>query len=156
MNSKEKSINQEISKSDIKALESFNISHKTLFNNLIYGKKRQNMENLLYKDHRKIIDGEVQFQTLGDVALLYEINEKNDKDTLLISTCKTCNSKIVHYNQDIDDFRNEIFIEMTNNLQACLGLEFPIMVKLHTEVIQIFSKGERINVALNVTATKCG
>ena len=102
---------QQITKSDIKAFESSNISYKTLFNNLIYGKKRQNMENLLYKNHEKLID-EVQFLTLGDIALLYEITDKNDKDTLLISTCKTCNYKLVHYNDDIDNFNKEIYIEI--------------------------------------------
>ena len=156
LNSKEKSINQEISKSDIKALESFNISHKTLFNNLIYGKKRQNMENLLYKDHRKIIDGEVQFQTLGDVALLYEINEKNDKDTLLISTCKTCNSKIVHYNQDIDDFRNDIFIEI-NITSPDLLLEY-LYVYLNStnglDELFYFSKGNEFIRAENIQHTR--
>lgn len=106
------SVRQEISKSDIKAVELSKMSHKTIFNNIIYGKKRQDMENLLYKNHKKLIDDEIKFLTLGELAILYEITDQNDKDTILISTCKTCNSKIVHYNSNIDDFNGEIYIEI--------------------------------------------
>ena len=112
LNSKS-SIGHEITKSSIKSFKSANINPKTLFNNMMYGKKRQDIENLLYKDHKKLIGGEIEFLTLGELAILYEITDKNDKDTLLISTCKTCNSKIVHYNRDIDDFKkNEVYIEI--------------------------------------------
>lgn len=152
LNSREKSITQEISKSNIKSFEQSKISHKTLFNNLIYGKKRQDMENLLYKDHKKIIDGEVQFLTLGELALLYEITDKNDKDTLLISTCKTCNSKIVHYNRDIDDFNGEIYIEV-NITSSDLLLEY-LYVYLNStnglDELFFFSKGNEFIRAENI------
>lgn len=147
-----KSIRDEISKSDIKSFESSNISYKTLFNNLIYGKKRQDMENLLYKDHKKLIDGEVKFLTLGELAILYEITDKNDKDTLLISTCKTCNSKLIHYNRDIDDFGDEIYIEI-NITSENLLLEY-LYVYLNStnglDELFYFSKGNEFIRAENI------
>lgn len=138
------SIGQEISKSSIKSFKSTNINPKTLFNNLMYGKKRQDIENLLYKNHKKLIDGEIEFLTLGQVAILYEITDKNDKDTLLISTCKTCNSKIVHYNRDIDDIKeNEVYIEI-NITSKDLFLEY-LYVYLNStnglDELFYFSKG---------------
>ena len=152
LNSREIYITQEISKSNIKSFEQSKISHKTLFNNLIYGKKRQDMENLLYKDHKKIIEGEVKFLTLGELALLYEITDKNEKDTLLISTCKTCNSKIVHYNRDIDDFNGEIYIEV-NITSSDLLLEY-LYVYLNStnglDELFYFSKGNEFIRAENI------
>ena len=138
------SIGQEISKSSIKSFKATNINHKTLFNNLMYGKKRQDIENLLYKNHKKLIDGEIEFLTLGQVAILYEITDKNDKDTLLISICKTCNSKIVHYNRDIDDIKeNEVYIEI-NITSKDLLLEY-LYVYLNStnglDELFYFSKG---------------
>ena len=147
LNSREK-----LSKSNIKALEQSKISPRTLFNNFIYGKKRQDMENLLYKDHKKIIEGEVKFLTLGELALLYEITDKNEKDTLLISTCKTCNSKIVHYNRDIDDFNGEIYIEV-NITSSDLLLEY-LYVYLNStnglDELFFFSKGNEFIRAENI------
>lgn len=147
LNSREK-----LSKSNIKALEQSKISPRTLFNNFIYGKKRQDMENLLYKDHKKIIEGEVKFLTLGELALLYEITDKNEKDTLLISTCKTCNSKIVHYNRDIDDFNGEIYIEV-NITSSDLLLEY-LYVYLNStnglDELFYFSKGNQFIRAENI------
>ena len=147
LNSREK-----LSKSNIKALEQSKISPRTLFNNFIYGKKRQDMENLLYKDHKKIIEGEVKFLTLGELALLYEITDKNEKDTLLISTCKTCNSKIVHYNRDIDDFNGEIYIEV-NIISSDLLLEY-LYVYLNStnglDELFYFSKGNQFIRAENI------
>ena len=147
LNSREK-----LSKSNIKALEQSKISPRTLFNNFIYGKKRQDMENLLYKDHKKIIEGEVKFLTLGELALLYEITDKNEKDTLLISTCKTCNSKIVHYNRDIDDFNGEIYIEV-NITSSDLLLEY-LYVYLNStnglDELFYFSKGNEFIRAENI------
>ena len=147
LNSREK-----LSKSNIKALEQSKISPRTLFNNFIYGKKRQDMENLLYKDHKKIIEGEVKFLTLGELALLYEITDKNEKDTLLISTCKTCNSKIVHYNRDIDNFNDEIYIEV-NITSSDLLLEY-LYVYLNStnglDELFFFSKGNEFIRAENI------
>lgn len=147
-----KPIRQEISKSDIKSIESSNISYKSLFNNLIYGKKRQDMENLLYKDHEKLIDGEVKFLTLGELAILYEIKDKNDKDTLLISTCKTCNSKLVYYNRDMDDLNDEIYIEV-NIVSNGLLLEY-LYVYLNStnglDELFYFSKGNEFIRAENI------
>ena len=147
LNSREK-----LSKSNIKALEQSKISPRTLFNNFIYGKKRQDMENLLYKDHKKIIEGEVKFLTLGELTLLYEITDKNEKDTLLISTCKTCNSKIVHYNRDIDDFNGEIYIEV-NITSSDLLLEY-LYVYLNStnglDELFYFSKGNEFIRAENI------
>lgn len=147
LNSREK-----LSKSNIKALEQSKISPRTIFNNFIYGKKRQDMENLLYKDHKKIIEGEVKFLTLGELALLYEITDKNEKDTLLISTCKTCNSKIVHYNRSIDDFNGEIYIEV-NITSSDLLLEY-LYVYLNStnglDELFYFSKGNEFIRAENI------
>ena len=151
LNSKS-SISQEITKSSIKSIKSANINPKTLFNNIIYGKKRQDMENLLYKDYKKLIDGEIEFLTLDELAILYEIADKNDKDTLLISTCKTCNSKIVHYNRDIDDFNGEVYIEI-NIISENLLLDY-LYVYLNStnglDELFYFSKGNEFIRAENI------
>ena len=95
---------------------------------------------------------EVKFLTLGELALLYEITDKNEKDTLLISTCKTCNSKIVHYNRDIDDFNGEIYIEV-NITSSDLLLEY-LYVYLNStnglDELFYFSKGNEFIRAENI------
>lgn len=83
------------------------------FKDLIYGKKRQDLENLLYKNNEKIIDEEVKFKKLGDLVNLKQINKKNQKDTLLIATCKDCTEQMVFNNFDVDEFdEDEIYIEV--------------------------------------------
>ncbi len=113
---KEKSIRSQISKHSVRSddvPDDKNISF-TFLSNALYSKKRQNPENLLYRDNKRLIDGEVTFRKLGKIADLKNINFKNDKDTILIATCKSCTSELVNYNHDIDNFNGEIFIEIDN------------------------------------------
>lgn len=113
---KEKSIRSQISKHSVRSddvPDDKNIS-LTFLSNALYSKKRQNPENLLYRDNKRLIDGEVTFRKLGKIADLKNINFKNDKDTILIATCKSCTSELVNYNHDISNFNGEIFIEIDN------------------------------------------
>lgn len=113
---KEKSIRAEISKHSVKSIsESPSLfSDFSFLSDVMYSKKRQNPENLLYKDNKRLIDGEVTFRKLGKVADLKTINFKNNNDSILIATCKSCTAKLINYNHDISDFKGEIFIEIDN------------------------------------------
>ena len=113
---KEKSIRSEISKHNIKSVEKDTsvFSDFSFLSDALYCKKRQNPENLLYKDGKRLIDDEVTFRKLGKIADLKSINFQNNKDTILIATCKGCTSKVVNYNYDIESFNGEIFIEIDN------------------------------------------
>ena len=86
----------------------------SFLNDLMYSKKRQNPENLLYKDNRQLIDGEVVFRKLGKISDLHNIYYKNDNSSILIATCKSCRSKLVFYNDEISDFEGEVYIELIN------------------------------------------
>lgn len=79
-----------------------------------YSKKRPNPKNILTKNNKPLIKGKVQFRQLGKIADLKNIDEKNSKNSLLITTCKLCDSKLVNYNYDIDTFNGEIYIEISN------------------------------------------
>ena len=113
---KEKSIRSEISKHNFKSIENSTsaFSDFSFLSDVMYSKKRQNPENLLYKDNKRLIEDEVTFRKLGKIADLKGINFKNDKDTILIATCKSCNFKFVNYNHDVESFNGEIFIEIDN------------------------------------------
>ena len=113
---KEKSIRAEISKHSVKSIsESPSLfSDFSFLSDVMYSKKRQNPENLLYKDNKRLIDGEVTFRKLGKIADLKTINFKNNNDSILIATCKSCTTKLINYNHDITDFKGEIFIEIDN------------------------------------------
>ena len=113
---KEKSIRSEISKHNVKSVEEplNSINHFSFLNDVVYSKKRQNPENLLYKDNKRLIDEEVIFRKLGKIADLKNIDFKNNNDTILIATCKTCTTNLVRYNHDVEKFNGEIFIEIDN------------------------------------------
>lgn len=113
---KEKSIRAEISKHSVKSIsESPGLfSDFSFLSDIMYSKKRQNPENLLYKDNKRLIDGEVTFRKLGKIADLKTINFKNNNDSILIATCKSCTAKLINYNHDVSDFKGEIFIEIDN------------------------------------------
>lgn len=108
------SVRDEISKHDMKSIETHQNAYLPFLNDAMYYKKRQNPQNLLYKNDKPLIDGEVQFRKLGKIADLHNIYVKNDKDSILIATCKSCESKLVFYNKDITDFKGEVFIELIN------------------------------------------
>lgn len=108
------STRDEISRHNIKSFENNQINDFPMFNELLYFKKRQDPENLLYKNEKPLIDEEVPFRKLGKIADLHNITEKNDKDSILIATCKGCGNKLVFYNHDIPDFKGEVFIELDN------------------------------------------
>ncbi len=119
---KEKSIRSEISKHNIKSIEESEslFSDFSFLSDVMYSKKRQNPENLLYKDNKRLIDAEVTFRKLGKIADLKSINFQNNKDTILIATCKSCTSKFVNYNHDVESFNGEIFIEIDNINESVL------------------------------------
>lgn len=94
-------------------MDELNISGN-FFSEMMHVKKRQNVENLLFKNNKKLIEDDVNFRKLGKIADLHNIDEKNAKNTLLIATCKGCSSKIVYYNHDVDDFDGEIYVEIDN------------------------------------------
>lgn len=82
---------------------------------LMYKRKRQPLENLLYKHEKKLIDEDVKFVDLSEIADLKSINKKNDKDTILIAACKQCGSKLVYYNHDVETIdRDDVYIEIDN------------------------------------------
>ena len=108
------SVRDEISKNDIKASEMPQSSNFSYFHEVMYYNKRQNPENLLYKDDKRLIDGDVPFRRLKKIADLHNIYVKNDNDSILIATCKRCDSKLVYYNREISDFNGEVYIELIN------------------------------------------
>ena len=108
------SITEEITKHDLKAVEIPQSNTLPFLNDAMYYKKRQNPENLLHKEGKRLIEGEVKFKKLQKITDLHNIYVKNDKDSVLIGTCKTCNSKLVYYNHEIHDFKGEVFIELIN------------------------------------------
>ena len=82
---------------------------------LMYVKKRQPLENLLYKHEKRLLDEDVKFVNLAEIADLRSINQKNDNDSILVAACKACTSKLVNYNHDIDEIKpNEYYIEIEN------------------------------------------
>ena len=107
-------IENEFSKHDLKAVETPQSITLPFLNDAMYYKKRQNPKKLLYKDNKPLIDGEVQFRKLGKLADLENIYIKNEKNSILIATCKSCTSKLVFYNNEISDFKGEVYIEVTN------------------------------------------
>lgn len=111
---KQQSVRDEISKHDVKSSEIHQVTSFPFLNDAMYYKKRQNPENLLRKDDKPLFDVDVPFRKLGKICDLENIYIKNNKDTILIATCKGCKSKLVFYNKDIVDFEGEVFIELTN------------------------------------------
>ena len=111
----EKYKRQEEERKKLLSLETFTVvSENNFINEVLYNKRRQNPENLLNKYGKPILDEKVDFRKLGKLADLKNIDEKNSKDTLLVGTCKHCNSKLVYYNHDIEDFEGEIYVEIDN------------------------------------------
>ena len=110
----QQSSNEEFLKHDVKSVESPQNFNLSFLNDAMYYKKRQDPENLLYKDGERLIDGEVEFRRLKKIADLKNIYYKDDNDSILIATCKSCKSKLVFYNDDIMDFEGEVYIELSN------------------------------------------
>lgn len=109
------SVESEIIRKDIRGIEDFKDipSSFSFINRLMYSKKRQDPSNLLFKNNKRLID-DIQFKKLGKIADLHNIYDKNDKDSILIATCKSCSTKLVYYNNDIADFNGEVYIELVN------------------------------------------
>ena len=108
------SVREEISKHDVRGAEVHKTSQLPFLNDAMYYKKRQDPQNLLYRDEKRLIDGEVQFRKLGKIADLHNIYFKNDNDSILIATKKEKYPKLVFYNKDITDFQGDVFIELIN------------------------------------------
>lgn len=86
----------------------------SIFNDAMYYKKRQDPENLLYKNDKRLIDGEVLFKRINEISNLDYIYSKSNNDSILITSCKYCNDKLIYYNYDLNDLDNEVFIEITD------------------------------------------
>lgn len=86
----------------------------SIFNDAMYYKKRQDPENLLYKNDKRLIDGEVLFKRINEISNLDYIYSKSNNDSILINSCKHCNDKLIYYNYDLNDLGNEVFIEITD------------------------------------------
>ena len=112
----EKSIRQKIRKSNVFSIKKLPVTDFTTnyINEMMYDKKRQNIENILYKNNKRLIDEDVEFKRLGEIADLRNIEEKNYKNSILIATCKDCSSKLVYYNNDVSQFNDEIYVEIDN------------------------------------------
>ncbi len=110
----QQSVRSEISKHDVKSSDIHQNTTLPILNEAMYYRKRQNPENLLYKDDKPLFDVDVPFRKLGKICDLENIYVKNNKDTILIATCKACKPKLVYYNKNIADFEGEVYIELTN------------------------------------------
>ncbi|WP_405264459.1 restriction endonuclease subunit S [Methanobrevibacter sp.] len=110
----EQSVRDEISKADVKSVDITQNTTMPFLNEAMYYKRRQNPKNLLYKNEEPLFDVDVPFRKLGKICDLENIYVKNDNDTILIATCKSCKSKLVYYNRNIADFEGEVYIELKN------------------------------------------
>ena len=117
------SVRDEITKHDVKSDEIPQNTTLPFLNDVMYYRKRQNPENLLYKDDKPLFDVDVPFRKLGKICDLENIYVKNNKDTILIATCKGCKSKLVYYNKNISDFEGEVYIELTN-INETVSMEY--------------------------------
>lgn len=158
LNLKEKqSIESQMTMHNIKSGEEFNqtFSDFSFFNRLMYSKKRQDPINLIYKNDKKLID-DVEFKKLGKIADIGSIHDKNNKDSILIATCKTCSSKLVFYNNDITDFNGEVYIEL-DNIKDIISKEY-LYEYLNSgnglDEILYFSKGNHYITPENIREVK--
>ncbi|WP_292600874.1 restriction endonuclease subunit S [Methanobrevibacter sp. UBA212] len=110
----QQSVREEISKADVKSVDVAQNTTLPFLNEAMYYKRRQNPKNLLYKNEKPLFDVDVPFRKLGKICDLENIYVKNDKDSILVATCKGCKSKLVYYNRNIADFEGEVYIELTN------------------------------------------
>lgn len=158
LNLKEKqSIESQMTMHNIKSGEEFNqtFSDFSFFNRLMYSKKRQDPINLIYKNDKKLID-DVEFKKLGKIADIGSIHDKNNKDSILIATCKTCSSRLVFYNNDITDFNGEVYIEL-DNIKDIISKEY-LYEYLNSgnglDEILYFSKGNHYITPENIREVK--
>ena len=158
LNLKEKqSLESQMTMHDIKSSGDFSqaFSNFSFFNRLMYSKKRQDPINLIYKNDKKLID-DVEFKKLGKIADIMPIHDKNNKDSILIATCKTCSSKIVFYNNDITDFNGEVYIEL-DNIKDIISKEY-LYEYLNSgngmDEILYFSKGNHYIIPENIREVK--
>ena len=158
LNLKEKqSLESQMTMHDIKSGKDFNqtFSDFSFFNRLMYSKKRQDPTNLLYKNDKILIE-DVEFKKLGKIADIGSIHDKNNKDSILIATCKTCSSKLVFYNNDITDFNGEVYIEL-NNIKDIISKEY-LYEYLNSgngmDEILYFSKGNHYITPENIREVK--
>lgn len=95
-------------------IEKINFSSANFIKESSYLKKRPNPENMLEKKNKPLIDGEVKFKKLEDIAYLKNTDKKNNDTILLISSSKNLDNKLVYYNRDWNDFYHQQFIEISN------------------------------------------
>ena len=113
---KQTSIQEQMARQHQKNVDLSEAPYKNLsLEEITYFKNRQPLENLLYKNEKKLLDEDVKFVNLSDIADLKSINHKNDKDSILVAACKTCTSKLVNYNHDVETISSdEYYIEIDN------------------------------------------
>ena len=117
------------------------------FKDLIYGKKRQDLEDFFYKDGKKIIEEDIKIKTLGELVNLKEINKRSPKEALLMATCKDCTADLVFNHFDVDEFReNETYIQI-NGISKEIMPEFLkayLNSKIGLNEIFYFTKGNKL------------
>lgn len=116
------------------------------FKDLIYGIKRQNLNDLIVKGDEKLLEENVKIKNLGDLVNLKEINKKNQKDVLLMATCKDCTSDLVFNNFDIDYFEeNEKYIQINGISKDILPEFLKVYLNSNNGLNEIFyfTKGDK-------------
>lgn len=109
---------QSVSGKDLKAIRDnkyVSTENKTL-NNQMYDKNMPQIENMLSKKGRNVIDDNVEFFTLNQLADLRLYDNVSKENSILISTCGHSLTKSVFYtNELINDCRDFIEIEIKSN-----------------------------------------
>ena len=122
------------------------------FNDLMYDKKRPVFENLLFKqsrknEERKFIEDSIKIVNLTNIADLNVLYQKNDSNSLLISTFKHENNKIVYKNSEINYLNPGEYIECNIN-DYNVDLEY-LYYYLNSnkgyDEISYFSRGNIVN-----------
>lgn len=136
-------VNEDIMSSKNTATENPNLS----FKDLIYGKKRQDLNDFFYKGDEKLIDEDIKIKTLGELVNLKEIYKKSPKESLLMATCKDCTSDLVFNHFDVDEFKeNESYIQI-NGISKEIMPEF-LKVYLNSTIglneIIYFTKNDKL------------
>ena len=107
-----------VSEKDYKSImkNKYVVNENKTINNQMYDKNMPQIENMLSKKGRNVIDDEVKFFKLNQLANL-KLYEKNpEKDSLLMSTCGQSFTKPVFYSKEvIEDCRDFIEIDVISD-----------------------------------------
>ena len=124
----------------------YDFSNNTTFTNQMYDKKMPKIENMLSKKGRTVIDDDVEFLKLGQLAYLKISNENvTDSNSLLMSTCGKLDKKLVFDSSKISSSCGD-FIEI--NIKSEKILKEYLLVYLNSNKglseIEYFSNENRL------------